>query len=92
MILHEEMMKGGIFDKIAIEIIELEKKFLIESQGMSEEQLDIFMVEHNAYVLERVWCAEKEFMRILNISKGEYNSILEFTKKEKWNFFEQKIH
>ena len=88
--LHEEMLKGNFFDKIATEIIELEKQFLVKRQGMTEEQLDSFMKDHNACVLECAWRAEKEFMKILDISETEYASILEFTEKENWSFFNQK--
>ena len=88
--LHEEMMKGGIFDKIAVEIIELEKRFLTERQNVPKEQIELFMEEHNERVLECAWRAEKEFIRILNISDSEYSSILEFTEKENWSFFNQK--
>lgn len=89
--LHEEMLKGRLFDKIATEIIGLEKQFLVKRQGMTEKELDVFIQEHNTRVLECAWRAEKEFMRILDISESEYDSILEFTEKENWSFFNQKF-
>lgn len=88
--LHEEMQKGRFFDEISAEIIKLEKQFLEKRQYKAEEELDLFIEEHNARVLEYVWRAEKEFMRILDISESEYASILEFTEKENWSFFNQK--
>ena len=48
--LHEEMLKGNFFDKIATEIIELEKQFLVKRQGMTEEQLDSFMKDQVNYI------------------------------------------
>ena len=88
--LHEEMLKGGVFDIIATEIVELEKQFLMEKQDKNDEELQSLMNEHNSRVLECVLHAEKEFIRILNISDSEYSAIIEFAENEKWSFFNQK--
>lgn len=90
--LHEEMLKGGSIDKLATEIIALEEQFLLDRQDKKLEKLEEmekFFNEHNSRVLDYALRAEKEFIRILDISEREYDAILEFTEK-KWSFFNVK--
>ena len=86
-ILNEEMKKGGIIDQIASEILLLEYSFLKEKEGVQGYELEQLMDTHNANVLQYVYRAEEEFVKILGITQKEYDSILEFAEKQNWNYF-----